>query len=113
MIWLIGFILFMVELYVLLHTTYCEWESTSRYQYRTYNYDNPLELKVYQVLLLLLGNLWWCCILTAVIFFIVWLVKWSNPSDESGKRGTIWSLKIDNFLTKFLQMEIPIKKKEQ
>lgn len=109
MIWLIGLILFVVELYVLLHTAYCEWESTSYQRYRTFNHDTPLTIRVYQVIFLLLGNLWWCCAVTALIFIIVYTAKASKPSDESGNKGTIWKLDMDTFLTK----EVSFKKEKQ
>lgn len=106
MIWLLGLILFTVELYVLLHTTYCRWEGISMYKYRTYDYDNKLDIRVWHILLLLLGNIWWLSLVTALIFLIIYLSKWSNPSDCSETAGTIWSLSIDNCITRFLSKEI-------
>lgn len=99
MIWLVGLILFIVELYVLLHTTYCEYKSSGYYRYEIFNYGNPLDIRVYHIILLLLCNLWWLSAITAVVFFMVYLVKASKPGNNSGGSGTIWKLE-DNLLAK-------------
>ena len=106
MIWLIGLILFAVELYVLLHTTYCKWVSISYSKYRITSDYSPLTVRVYHVLLLLLGNIWWVSVLTAVIFFIIYLIKTAKPgiTDWDNNKGTLWRLDINNWLTKEIQI---------
>lgn len=75
MIWIISLILFLIEVRILFKTQYYSWD-VNDHGSRTYRYANQnLEIKVWHVLVLFLGNLGYASIGTLILFIIIYLYR--------------------------------------
>ena len=99
--YLIGIIMFVLQVHILKHTYYVEIKGTWYREYldepKLQPIKVPLYLVIFMALCTLLPYVWVGC---SLVFWIIWLKRYSDPEDLNiHKVNTYWRLR-DNFLMK-------------
>ena len=70
--------------------------------------EKPIKVRLWQVLLLALGNIGWFSLITFLIFWLMWGIKAGRDTDNDSMNKTYWRLhgKSMKKLTDFLNKEV-------
>lgn len=97
MMWIIGLLLFLLEFWILKHTTYY----TYKYEYTNWrgkynkSEEQPITLKVWHVILLFIFNIHFMSLVFLFIFIAFYIYKISEMEYDKEDR-TYWRLRVKN-----------------
>lgn len=98
MMWIIGLLLFLLEFWILKHTTYYAYEydfSYSRVSKWNKLEEQPITLRIWHIILLIIFNIHFMSLVFLFIFIAFYIFKISEIEDF--KYGnTYWRLRVKN-----------------
>ena len=98
MMWIIGLLLFLLEFWILKHTTYYAYEYDFSYS-RASNWnkleEQPITLRIWHIILLFIFNIHFMSLVFLFIFIAFYIFKISEIDDYK-QSNTYWRLRVKN-----------------
>lgn len=101
MVYIIGIIIFLIEIYILKHTTCINFRRISGpYRLsRVEKVQTKLSLKLKYIILLIIGNIGNLCFITGVLFLYLYICK-ANDRNTKWRIRSPTIIKLNRFLNK-------------
>lgn len=109
---ILGIIFFFIEIVILKNTTYFKYIKSDYIRWKGFKYEErteekPIKVKLWWILVLIIGNCPILCIFTFVTFWSIWIAKAAEESPRN-EYHTYWRLhsKPVKKIIKFLNKEV-------